>query len=308
MTETADLPLLTPPLLEKGDTFGLIAPSGPWQEDEFRQGISILESQGFRVKIPDPLPAGKGYLAGSDRQRFQTFDQIWQDPEVKAVMPVRGGYGALRLLDLLDYQSIRANPKTIVGFSDVSALLQAIYKHCHLLTFHGPMLTTLSKCDATSLNFLFEQLTGRAQPRIRPDRMKILKKGESSGIIVGGNLTTLAHLTATSYEVSWQGKIVFLEDVGESPYRIDRLFSHLYMAGRLKGVAGLILGEFSDCGNQEEIWDRVLELFQGENFPIWADFPVGHGPRNLTLPIGVRARMNQAEKELSLTLPAPGSH
>ncbi|MFP3982360.1 MAG: LD-carboxypeptidase [Desulfurivibrionaceae bacterium] len=301
MPETADSSLIIPPLPEKGDTFGIIAPAGPWKDEEFQKGISILEGHGFRVKLPAPLPAGQGYLAGSDRQRLKAFEQIWQDPEVKVVMPARGGYGSLRLLNLLDYRFIRANPKLLVGFSDVCCILQALYRYCGLLAFHGPMLTTLNKCNRTSLEFLFEQLSGRVS-RISPDRIKILKAGDATGILSGGNLTTLAHLTSTAYEISWQDKIIFLEDVGESPYRIDRLFTHLYMAGKFKGIRGLILGEFSNCGDEEDIWDLVLELFQKEDFPIWADFPVGHGLRNLTLPLGVEAGMDSARKELSFTL------
>ncbi len=304
MTETAEFPLVAPPPLKKGDTFGIIAPSGPWKDDEFRRGIEILENRGFKVRVPDPLPVHRSYLAGSDEQRLETLRQAWRDPGIRAVMPVRGGYGVLRLLNSIDYKAIRANPKVLVGFSDVSALLQAVYRYGNLLTFHGPMLTTLGKCDPASLEFLFDRLTGKTDS-LKPDRLKILKGGSSSGIIVGGNLTTLTHLVATGYEISWQGKIVFLEDVGESPYRIDRLFTHLYMAGRFRDLRGLILGEFTGCGDQEEIWSRVGELFRNEEFPIWADFPVGHGLRNYTLPVGVQAKMDSAEKKLSFNFPAP---
>ncbi|MFO7761833.1 MAG: LD-carboxypeptidase [Desulfobia sp.] len=302
MPETADFSLIVPPLLKEGDILGIIAPSGPWKKDEFQQGVSILENHGFRVRLPDHLPTGKGYLAGSARQRLRTIEQIWKDPEIKAVIPVRGGYGCLPILDFLDYQFIRANPKLLVGFSDVSGLLQAIYKYSNLLTLHGPMLTTLNKCDKGSLAYFFDRLTGRATLRLSPQGLKVLKPGNGSGIMTGGNLTTLTHLMETSYEVSWRNKIVFLEDVGESPYRIDRLFTHLYMAGRFKDVAGLILGEFCNCGNEKEIYDRVLELFQQENFPVWAGFPVGHGKKNLTLPVGVGVEMNCAEGELVIKL------
>ncbi|MFZ5759072.1 MAG: S66 peptidase family protein [Thermodesulfobacteriota bacterium] len=294
---------LLPPVLRRGDTIGLVAPAGAWREEQFASGVHLLGEAGFPVKIARGLDAREGYLAGPDAHRSALFHEVWRDPEVKAVLAVRGGYGALRILADIDYRLLRAFPKPFIGFSDITALHGAITRKAGLVTFHGPMVTTLATSDPESLHAFFLALTRGIVEPISSPALTILKAGTGRGPLVGGNLTTLVHLLATPFENPWQGKIVLLEDVGEAPYRIDRLLTHLKMAGRFAGVSGLLLGSFTDCGDEEIIWARVMELFADESFPIWARLPAGHGPGNRILPFGVEAIMDSGSGVLAFAGP-----
>lgn len=304
MHETADRTTsLFPPSLRKGDTIGLVAPAGPWDEGEFSRGVQILDQYGFKVKTAPDLAAKDNYLAGPDQHRTAIFQAIWRDPEVRAVLAVRGGYGSLRILPAIDYQLIRLHPKIFIGFSDITALHCAIFQQTGLVTFHGPMVTTLAKHDKQSLLSFFDTITSGACQPIKTPSVEILKPGQAAGRLTGGNLTTAVHLLATPFEVPWQDKIVFLEDVGEAPYRVDRMLTHLKMAGRFAGIRGLILGSFTNCGDQEMIWHRVMELFADETLPVWANFPIGHGKQNMIVPVGSEAVMDSSTGMLSF--PAP---
>ncbi|MEW6519437.1 MAG: LD-carboxypeptidase [Thermodesulfobacteriota bacterium] len=304
MQETAEqTPTLRPLSLQKGDTIGLVAPAGPFDEEEFTRGVQILDQYGFKLKIPRELATRHNYLAGPDQHRAAIFHEIWRDPEVKAVLAVRGGYGSLRILPAIDYQLLRLQPKILIGFSDITALHCAIFQQTGLVTFHGPMVTTLAKSDRESLLSFFDTITSGSCRPITGQALEILKPGRAAGRLSGGNLTTLVHLLATPFEVSWRDRIVLLEDVGEAPYRIDRMLTQLKMAGRFAGIRGLILGSFTNCGEQEMIWARVLELFSEEDLPIWGNFPSGHGRRNMIVPLGSEALMDSAAATLSF--PAP---
>lgn len=284
-----------PPPIKKGDTIGLVAPAGSWNEDLFKQGIGILADFGFKVKFPRDFAQNQGYLAGSDAFRTEVFHDMWRDPQVAAILAVRGGYGSLRILPRIDYNLIKTHPKPFIGFSDISALHSAILQKSGLITFHGPMLTTLGQSDRQSLSSFFHTLTHGSCPPPLTNTIEILKQGYGAGRLAGGNLTTLNHLVATQYEVCWENKIVFLEDIGEAPYRIDRLLTHLVTAGRFHGVSGLLLGSFSKCGDIELIWQRVLELFQDEDFPIIANCPFGHDRENMMLPLGGKVAITNDE-------------
>lgn len=294
---------LRPPCLEKGATVGLVAPAGIWQEEDFSRGIRLLSEAGYRVKIPRNLGRPEGYLAADDGHRSHLLQEVWRDPEVEAILAVRGGYGSLRILPDLDYGLFREYPKIFVGFSDISALHSAILRRSGLVTFHGPVLTTLTRSDRPSLEAFFTTLGRGMVPPVRGKRLEIIRDGTARGELVGGNLTTILHLLATPYEVEWRQKIVLLEDVGEAPYRIDRMLTHLKLAGRFDGIAGLILGTFTDCGDPEPIWSRAGELLGDTPIPIWANFPCGHGEENVLLPLGIEAVMDSSSGILSFPSP-----
>jgi len=306
---TPDQPpsLVLPTAVREGDTIGLVAPSGSIiNQDNLKKGIQILRDAGYKLKFYRDFRNTEGYLAGSDQERADEFNSIWSDPEVKAVITARGGYGSLRMLDMLDLEHIRKNPKILIGFSDLTVLLTAIHKITGMVTFHGPVVTTLASIDESSRKNFFDTLSGNIPPNIRPDRLTIVQNGRAEGVLLGGNLTTLAHMLATPYEVSWQNVILFIEDIGESPYRLDRLLTHLAKAQKLDNLSGLILGTFSETDSTESadlaqcMCDRARELLVDQNIPIWADFPVGHGSRNLTLPLGTRVEMDPVTKSLHL--------
>jgi len=296
-----------PPPIKKGETIGLVSPASPLiNKDNFSSGVQILEKKGFKVKFNRKLLNSKGYLAGSDQERADEFNKLWADPEVKALIAARGGYGCLRMIDLIDMKQIRKNPKILIGFSDLTVLLNAIHKKTSLVTFHGPVVTTLADIDKQSQISFFNVLTGKTQNLIKPSKVKILKEGKAKGILLGGNLTTLVHMIGTPYEIPWNNTILFIEDTGESPYRLDRLLTHLSKAKSLQKLKGLILGTFTDEERKENgamqkaVRKRIVELLDGFDFPVWANFPVGHSRRNLILPIGVRAVMDSTDGKLHI--------
>lgn len=294
MNETTDSGRVLLPLrLEKGDAIAVLAPAGPvLKEEEFSAGVKLLREAGLEVKFSREILRKAGYLAGSDRDRAEEFHHWWAAPDIKALLAVRGGFGSLRLLCLLNMELIRKQPKILVGFSDISALHAGIFKKTGLITFHGPMLTTLAGNDRESKEIFFETLAGRYPGHLKPACLEILRNGLGRGRLLGGNLASLLHLLGTPFELSWRGAVLFLEDVGEAPYRLDRMLTHLRLAGRLDSLAGLILGTFEGCGDPELVWSRVLELTAGSDFPVWANFPAGHGRRNLMLPLGQEVEMD----------------
>jgi muramoyltetrapeptide carboxypeptidase len=210
------------------------------------------------------------------------------------------------MLDMLDFEHVQKHPKILIGFSDLTVLLTAVHKITGMVTFHGPVVTTLASIDQTSRKSFFDALSGNILPSISPDRLTIVQNGQADGILLGGNLTTLAHMLATPYDTSWQDVILFIEDIGESPYRLDRLLTHLAKAQKLDNLSGLIIGTFTETDTTESpdlakcICERILELVGDQDIPIWADFPVGHGSRNLTLPLGIRVQMDSAGGTLNL--------
>lgn len=294
MNETNNFPssIILPPRLQKGDTIGLVAPAGPiLNEENFHAGVSILREFGFEVKHSREITRSEKYLAGSDIERAEEFEDLWADDDVKAILAVRGGYGSLRMLPLLNMDLFRSHPKLLVGFSDICVLHSAIFKHTGLVTFHGPMVTTLSKADKNSVQSFFETLTKKEPPVVPNKGIEILVEGSATGKLVGGNLACLTHLLATPYDLNWDNCILFFEDVNEAPYRIDRMLTQLKAAGKLNNVAGILLGSFNDCGDQELLWERVLNLVDAR-IPVWANFPIGHDEQNYTLPMGVEVEMD----------------
>ena len=300
-------PTIFPSPIQKGDSIGLVAPAGPLvNREKFTSGIKILEEKGFKLKFNSKLLNAGGYLAGSDQERADEFNRLWADPDVKAVIGARGGYGSLRMVDLLDMKLIRKNPKILIGFSDLTVLLNAISIKTGIVTHHGPVVTTLANIDLNSRTSFFNCLAGNMSNLIRSSQIEVLKKGTAEGILRGGNLTTLVHTIGTPYEIPWKNTILFLEDVGESPYRLDRLLTHLDRAGRLRKISGLILGTFSDDRRKassilrKAVQERILDLLHDCDIPVWTNFPSGHTRVNLTLPIGTHVEMDSHSGELHL--------
>jgi len=305
MTAATLKPCLRPPLLKKGDTIGLAAPAGPIGEDVLRQGLQLLRDCGIKkVRYASDIDRHENYLAGSDQRRLEELHQLWDDDDVKAIFAVRGGYGCARLLPRLDFDLIRRKPKILVGFSDLTILLNVIHRQTGLVTFHGPMLSTLARDGREVLESTLNELTVHAQQNLKIKGLEILRPGQAQGPLLGGNLTCLAHLLATPYEPAWNGAILLLEDINEPAYRVDRILTQLSLAGRLDAVAGIILGDFLDSSVQsisdlDLVWQRTLALTP-ENIPVWANFPAGHGRRNLLLPIGRTVNMDSDTATLKL--------
>ena len=300
---------ILPPGLARGDVLGIVAPAGQVADRErFARGVAILSEMGFEPRFPRELWPGPGYLADSDHNRARELHEMFADTEVKAVMAARGGYGCLRLLEHVDHVVLEQHPKPLVGFSDITALLNHANRQASLLCFHGPVVTSLGDCTNEALERFYTCLTGNWRSSIAPKKLEVLRgEGQVTGTLAGGNLATLVSLLATPFDYDWRDSIVILEDIGEPLYRLDRLLTQLALSGRLGQASGIILGDFTfDSGQDfldkvrytEYVWRRVLELTAASGCPVWGNFPAGHCADNLTLPIGARAVMDSSQGRL----------
>ncbi len=283
---------LRPPKLLPGDTIGVVASSSPFDRTSFEKGIASIHGMGFKTKIDSRAFIADDYLAGSDESRADQLNSMFGDDDVQAVMCARGGYGALRILERLDYDLLSAHPKPLVGFSDITALHQALFAKCGLVSFHGPTVTTLWKEDADTRRAWRTALTSTEAQTVTLRAEDFLLPGKALGVLVGGNLTVLSHLIGTSYWVSLEAKILLIEDIGEAPYRIDRMLTQMRLAGLLEGLGGVVVGSFHRCGDLEQIHRMVTALFAPMAIPVAAGLPIGHGDTNLTIPLGAVARLD----------------
>jgi muramoyltetrapeptide carboxypeptidase len=288
-----------PSRLKSGDKIGIAAPAGPFDRETFLRGIHIFEEKGLEVFLPDGLLDATGYLAGSDDHRARLVNQLFADSSIDAIVCARGGYGSLRILPLLDYNLIVKNPKVFVGFSDISALLTVLFDRCGLVTFHGPVVTSLADANEFTISSLFQTITSDGKLEIEVPNGITISPGTGSGILVGGNLATLCHLVGTPFAPNFANKILFLEDRAEAPYKIDRMLMQMRLAECFEGLAGLVLGSFEECGPVEGIVKIVKDIFGDFQIPIVAGLDAGHGGTNLTLPIGIEVTLDAGGHLLS---------
>jgi muramoyltetrapeptide carboxypeptidase len=288
-----------PARLKLGDRIGIVAPAGPFDQETFDRGISILKKMGFEIVVPPQLLEAKGYLAGSDQRRAQFVNHLFADKSVDAIMCARGGYGSIRILPLLDYDTIAQNPKVFIGFSDITVLLNVLINRCGLVTFHGPVVTSLADSSAETRDALLQAVSSDARLEVVLPGAMAVKAGSGTGAVCGGNLTTLCHLVGTPYAPGFTNKILFLEDRGEAPYRIDRMLVHMKLAGCFENLAGIVLGSFKDCGPMESIINLVSEIFTPYSFPIHAGLDAGHGNNNVAIPLGIEATLDADRHMLS---------
>lgn len=314
--------LQIPQRLQRGDTLGIAAPaSAPPDPRNLDRAVAVLESLGFRVKLAPHVRARWGFLAGRDRERAADLMRLFADRTVRAIICVRGGYGTARLLPLLDYAVIRAHPKIFVGYSDITSLHCAFLKQAGLVSFHGPMLNSdfvnadMPKFTLRSfLRLLTEPVAyGSIAQGYRRRTVQILRRGEATGPLVGGNLTLLCTLIGTPWQPDFRGRILFLEDLGEEPYRMDRMLTYLLNAGILQQVAGIAIGINKDCHDpkakrmkeyRQTLEDVFRERLLPLKVPIVSGLPFGHIPHNATLPLGVQAHLDARRGALNLVSPA----
>jgi muramoyltetrapeptide carboxypeptidase len=294
---------IKPRRLKPGDLVGILAPAGPVEEEELLPGIKALELLGFRVRLSPHALLKEGYLAGGDELRLQDLHALFQDDEVKAIICARGGYGCLRLFDRIDFDLIRKRPKILVGYSDITALLLAVYKRARLVTFHGPLLKDMTKNQGSNLSFLTKLMTSPESVTMRFEGAEALRRGSASGKLLGGNLSLITHLLGTPFMPSLKGALLFLEERGEAPYRIDRMLTHLRLSGLLSGCAGVMTGTFEDCGEPSAVGTLIEERLGDLPVPIMIGLPIGHGEVNTSLPIGVKAVLDTGKKTLTLSEP-----
>jgi muramoyltetrapeptide carboxypeptidase len=289
--------MLRPPPLRAGDVVRVIAPGSAFEAAAFEKGVAVLRDRlGLRPRFRDDITAREGYLAGDDRRRLAEWDEAVADPEARAIFCARGGYGCTRLLPLLDLAPLLAHPRLLVGFSDVTAL-HALLNGAGLASLHGPVVTQLGRAPEEALAHLEALLLGA--PPSRPDGpgrglegTATIRPGIASGPLLGGCLALLAHLCGTPWLPSFRGAILFIEDVGEPPYRLDRYLTQLAQSGALRGLAGVAVGQLAGCDlGDGDAAATVRALVGSLGVPAIEGLPAGHEDRNLAMPLGARATL-----------------
>ena len=313
------IPSIKPKKLTQGDTIALISPAGFIEKEELDESKSKLESFGFKTVAGNNVLNKTGYLAGSDKERADDVNRAFADENIKAIVCTRGGWGVARMLDLLDYDIIKRNPKIIIGYSDITALLYGIFSQTGLVCYHGPV--GISTFNDYSSEIFLDILTKPYSPKYllcadesdaatnKDYERLIIRSGEATGELVGGNLSIVVSMIGTKYDIDLSGKILFLEEVGEAPYRIDRMLTQLIQAKDLKKCSGIALGVFWKCNGgredsgitnsfslQEVLYDRLFPL----KIPVVYGLSFGHIKNKMTLPFGIKAKLNATEQSLKL--------
>ena len=303
---------LKPPALRSGDLIGIVSPASPVDDNaKIEKGVRYLEGLGYRTLVGGNAYERNGYLAGSDEQRVEDLHKMFLHKDVRAIISVRGGYGTPRLLSLLDYSIIRRNPKVLVGFSDITALQCAIWKHVRMITFHGPMLASDM---ADNIDPFTEEMFWRhvSSPKslgsicFSETEASPLKSGRVKGILLGGNLSLLVNMLGTPHCPSFQKTILFVEEVGEEPYRIDRMLVQLRESRIMDKASGFLAGQFADCLPKDSkpsssVSDLLEEWSASSKKPFLSNLPFGHVPRKLTIPVGLEATLDAGRRKLTFT-------
>ena len=290
-----------PPMLPPGGVIGVVAPASPFDRRVFESGRAVLEGMGFQVRPGRGIFERQGYLAGSDRHRANELLAAWLDEGLDALICARGGYGSMRILPYLDFALLAKRAIPFIGFSDISAILQQLVFRMGLSAFHGPTVCSLADADEATRDSFLRMLTGGAEAATLAAGLHPLISGRASGVLVGGNLTTLCHLLGTPYAAGYRGCVLFIEDRGEAPYRIDRMLAQMKLAGCFEGLAGLVLGSFQDCGTDADINAIVSDVFGDLPIPVVAGLAAGHTQSNMTLPLGRPVLLDAEKGELVVT-------
>ncbi|MEO8218815.1 MAG: LD-carboxypeptidase [Acidobacteriota bacterium] len=302
------LPLATPIALRPGARVAVLAASSPSRRERIETARDHLVAAGLEIVFADNLfSTGRSYLAGNDELRAAEFNRFLRDPSIDGFFFARGGYGAMRILDRIDYAAFSNNPRPLVGFSDVTALNQALAVKTGVASFHGPMLNTDFHDGLSPLQdrWLWSALSGEAPMEFRYDQTQVISHGQASGILFGGCLSITLALLETPYDFWVQDGIWFWEDVDEPIYRIDRMLTQLRLSGRLRNIRGVMIGKLKDCGvsDPDELDSLLSEFFSDSGIPVVRDLPFGHFADNLLMPIGLPAELDTTA--LTFTLPRP---
>jgi muramoyltetrapeptide carboxypeptidase len=298
--------MITPPLLQAGDTIGLVAPASYVKAEELTRFLAILDNWGFKALQGRNLFRRKNSFAGNDEQRASDFQQMLDDTSVKAILCARGGYGTIRIMDKLRFDTFIQSPKWIVGCSDITVLHTMLQKNLNTESLHAIMPRHISagKKDLSSLDSLKNALFGNLKEyHLKADRHN--RAGEASGILVGGNLSVLYSMRGTGLDIDTAGKILFLEDVGEYLYHIDRMIMNLKISGKLKDLKGLIIGGMSGMkvsvsGFRKTAYDVIREAVEEYSYPLIFGFPAGHMRPNMALILGREVILRVGPDECNL--------
>lgn len=302
--------IVKPPCLKDGDTIAVSAPAGVVTNKKNIQSFKkTLESLGFKVVLGSSLYRMHGYFAGTDQQRADEFNRFIRDDEVKAIIGMRGGWGCARILPLIDYEQVKKTPKIVMGMSDITSLLVSLYVKAGLVSFHGAVGN--SSWNAFSVgHFRKVTMSNEQYTMINHSETEegafTLNKGIAEGVLIGGNLSVISGIIGSDYEPDWNGKILFLEDLNEEPYKVDRMLTHLKLAGVMDKVSGLVFGDCRKCGvsvvpSSSFTFREVLNQHAKEmKVPIYYGANIGHITNKFTLPIGVRVRIDAFKHQITL--------
>ena len=304
-----------PKRLSKGDAVALITPASGVEADVFERAMLNIQDLGFRVKIGKNARLKNGFLAGNDRERVEDLHAAFADKSIKAIWCVRGGYGVTRILPSVDFNLIRKNPKVFIGYSDITALHTAIYQNTGLITFHGPVAISsysdyvrknlLNVISNPSKNYKIEISQVNAEKEDGTYKTRTITSGKAVGELIGGNLSLLAAMAGTSSALkNVKGKILIMEDVGEAPYRIDRMLTQLLQSVDMRSLSGIALGIFSGCEAKDENSQTLMEVIKDRlgnlGIPVVYGLSFGHIGDQCTLPVGIKAELDAEKATVTL--------
>lgn len=294
--------------LKKGDTIGIISTSCWVEQGDLDKAKTFLESKGYKVLIHTQATNRLHQSAGDAQSKADALHDLFKNPDVKAIIGSRGGNRCSTIMDKLDFNLIASNPKIILGYSDMTILLNAIHEKTGLVTFHGPLLRELP--DRKEFEDLIKLLEGQ-NPSYDFSSAKLLKQGKAQGKLIGGNLSLLQAMSGTDFQPCTDGAILFIEDTGDHISRYDRMFAHMKLAGWFNKISGVIIGQFTNTGDDEDrpfgfsLEDIIKEHFEGLDIPIIMDAPFGHGDALPTMPIGSYAELEADDNGIKFSLTEP---
>jgi muramoyltetrapeptide carboxypeptidase len=305
--------VIIPPYLKRGDRVGITSPAGFIREEEILPAVERLLDWGFEVRVGDSIGRREANFGGTDEERAGDLQAMLDDPDIKAILCARGGYGVGRILDRLDYTRFRKQPKWVIGFSDITALHLDLIAQCGVASLHSKMCnsfpddwTVTDPLAQSTILSVRDALTGSVMNYDAPHH-PLNRTGKASGLLIGGNLSVIQHCMGTASEPDTKGRILFLEDVGEYRYSIDRMLTNLQRAGKFRHLSGLIVGGFTRLKTESpgdefgrEVVDMILEKVEGTTYPVCFDFPVGHQRNNFALKCGVRHTLNVHPQQVRL--------
>ncbi len=302
--------MMKPAKLNKGDMVGVIAPASPPKTEPLQKAIRFLEEElGLIVKIGNSVDKKYGYLAGKDSERIEDIHRMFEDRKVKAIFCACGGFGTGRIVSKLDFELIRQNPKIFWGYSDITFLHTAIYQQTGLVTFHGPMLSSdigLSDVHNASKDS-FQQLfhTEDIVYTYEKSKLETVVEGVANGPVIGGNLTLLVSTLGTPFEVNTKGKLLFIEDIDEEPYKVDRMVNQLKMANKFNEASGIIIGDFKNCVPEKPerslTLDEVLmEHIASAGKPVLKGFHIGHSSPSIAIPVGSIGKLDTRDHTFTI--------
>lgn len=298
----------TPPYLKKGDTIGLVCPAGYMAMEKVAECIRVLQDEwGYKVKTGKTVGSNSAtYFSGTDDERLADFQQMLDDDEVKAVLCARGGYGMGRIIDQINFKKFKREPKWIIGYSDITVLHTHLYSNYYISSLHAPMAGAFN--DAGYINRYVQSLKNALEgkwAKYTSEPHELNRTGEAIGELVGGNLALLVHVVGTDSDLKTKGRILFIEDIGEYLYNIDRMFYQLKRSGKLSKLAGLIIGGFTDMKDTErpfgkKVYELIYDVVKEYDYPVCFGFPVSHDKENYALKIGAGYKLKVGKMKVLL--------